>query len=155
MYFMSLLVSRTSLTIEQTSDPFHPFVDIEAQADEDEDEDDEDEDEDDRKSTLGSPSLSSFPHSAVELIDDNDENDETLYQWRNVNGDDEENDHWDAVLARARQRAGGSSSQRTPTEDQSKMLPEEVLPQDSLLYPQEGDAPLWRLRCHVSTSRIP
>ena len=79
---MSLLVSQTSLTIEQTSDPIHPFVDIEAQVDEDED--DEDEDEDDHKSILGSPSLSSFPHNAVELIDDNDENDETLYQRWNV-----------------------------------------------------------------------
>ena len=77
MYFMSLLVSQTSLTIEQTSDPFHPFVDIEAQVD-------EDEDEDDCKSILGSPSLSSFPHNAVELIDNNDKNDETLYQWWNV-----------------------------------------------------------------------
>ena len=77
MYFMSLLVSQTSLTIEQTSDPFHPFVDIEAQVD-------EDEDENDRKSILGSPSLSSFPHNAVELINNNDENNKTLYQWWNV-----------------------------------------------------------------------
>ena len=119
--------------------------------------DDDDEDEDDRKSTLGSSSLSSFPHNTVELIDDGDENDETLYQRLNDNGDDEENDHWDAVLMRARQRAKAvrSSSQRTPTIDQNNMLPEEVLPQDVLLYPHEGDTPIWRLRCHVSPSRIP
>ena len=148
---MSLLVSQMSLTIEQTSNPFHPFVHIEAQVD-------DDEDEDDHKSILGSPSLSSFPHNAVELIDDNDENDKTLYQRWNVrvNGDDEENDHWDAMLARARQHARvQSSSQQTLTIGQNKMLPEEVLPQDLLLYPQEGDAPLWRLRCHISPSRIP
>ena len=98
---MSLLVSQTSLTIEQTSDPFHPFVDIKTQAD-----------EDDHKSILGSPSLSSFPHNTVELIDDNDKNDETLYQWWNVrvNGDDEENDHWDAVLACTHQHARVRSS---------------------------------------------
>jgi hypothetical protein len=48
--------------------------------DDDDEEDEEDENGDDPKSTLGSPSLSSFPHSAVELIDDNDENDKILYQ---------------------------------------------------------------------------
>ena len=78
---MSLLVSQMSLTIEQTSNPFHPFVDIKAQVDENED---EDEDEDGCKSILGSPSLSSFSHNAVELIDDNDENNKTLYQRWNV-----------------------------------------------------------------------
>ena len=34
-----------SLTIEQTSDSFHPFIDIEAQVHDDEYEDDEDKDE--------------------------------------------------------------------------------------------------------------
>jgi hypothetical protein len=35
-----------SLILEQTSDPFHPFVDIEAQVDDDESEDEEDEEDD-------------------------------------------------------------------------------------------------------------
>ena len=33
------------LTIEQTSNPFHPFIDIEAQVDDEEDEDEENEDD--------------------------------------------------------------------------------------------------------------
>ena len=41
MYIL-LLVLWASLTIEQTSNPFHPFIDIEAQVDEDEDKEDED-----------------------------------------------------------------------------------------------------------------
>ena len=55
-------------------------------------------------------SLSSFFHGAVGLLDDEDENDETLYwvsqRW-NGDKDDEDIDNinWNAMLARAHERA--------------------------------------------------
>jgi hypothetical protein len=106
-----------------------------------------------RTSVSNSPSsLSSFLHGAVDLFDDNDENDETLYRvsrrW-NDNGDDDEieNMNWDAMLARAHERAGAvrRSYQRTPAVGQNEMLPEEVLPQKLLLHPHDGDKSIWRL----------
>ena len=45
--YILLLVLWASLTIEQTGNLFHPFIDIEAQVDEDKDKDKED--KDDRK----------------------------------------------------------------------------------------------------------
>ena len=98
-----------SLTFEQTSNPFHPFIDVEAQVNDA----NNDEDEDNYKSTLGSLSLSSFSYNTVELIDDSDENDETLYQWLNDNRNNGENNYWDAILIHAYQctKAIQSSSQ--------------------------------------------
>jgi hypothetical protein len=114
-----------------------------------------------KRATVSNPSsLSSSLHGAVDLIDDDDENDATLYkvtasQQRNDNGDDENVD-WDAMLARAHERAGAArrSYQRTPAAGYNETLHGEVLPQESFLYPHEGDKPLWRLRCHVSPPRI-
>ena len=56
------------------------------------------------------PFLSSFLHSAVGLIDDEDESNETLYwisQWWDDSGDDEEIDNidWDTMLAHAHKHA--------------------------------------------------
>ena len=112
-----------------------------------------------KRTTVSNPSSPpSSLHGAVDLIDDDNENDETLYQvsqQRNDNGDDEDVD-WDAMLARAHERAGATrkSYQRTTAAGHNETLLEEVLPQESFLYPHEGDKPLWRLRCHVSPPRI-
>ena len=103
------------------------------------------------------PSLSSFLHGAVGLIDDEDESDETLYwvsQWWDDGRDDEEIDNidWDAMLAHAHKctEAVQTPYQRTQGGGQNEMLLEEVLPQKLLLHPQDGDKPLWWLRCHIS-----
>jgi len=102
--------------------------------------------------------LSSFPHGAVGLIDDNDETDETIYKvswWWSDKGDNEEIDktHWEAMLACAHECAEAiwRSSQQTLGVSQ---LSNKILPQGLLLYPQEGDKPVWQLRCHVSPSWI-
>ena len=55
--------------------------------------------------------LSSFLHSAVGLLNDEDEDDETLYQvfqWWNGDKDDEDIDNinfWDAMLVHTHERA--------------------------------------------------
>jgi len=43
------------------------------------------------------------------------------------------------------------SSQRTLGVSQ---LSNKILPQGLLLYPQEGNKPVWQLRCHVSPPRM-
>ena len=103
-----------------------------------------------------SESLSSFLHGAVGFIDDNDKNDETLYRvserWNdNLNGDNEDI-NWDTILTRAHGRAR-AARKSTPAAGQDGMLPEEVLLQE-LLSPQEGDKPIWWLRCHVMPPQI-
>jgi hypothetical protein len=109
------------------------------------------------RTTVNKPSPllfpSSFLHGAVGLIDDHDEdeNDETLYQVSQRWGDsrDEEliDQRWAAMLKRAHKRA---EAERTPVAGQNEILYDEVLPQQSLLFPHDGDKPMWRLRCHVS-----
>ena len=107
------------------------------------------------------PSLSSFLHSAVGLINNENESDKTLYwvsqQWDD-GGDDEEIDNieWDAMLACAHDcaEAAWTPYQWSQGGGQNEMLLEEVLPQKLLLHPQDGDKPLWWLRCHVSALRI-
>ena len=99
-------------------------------------------------------SLSSFFHGAVGLLDDEDENDETLYRVsQRWNGDEDDEDidniNWNAVLARAHERAK-AVRRATQGRGQNEVLLEEVLPQKLLLHPHDGDKPLWRFRCHVS-----
>ena len=99
-------------------------------------------------------SLSSFFHSAVGLLDDEDENNETLSQvsqWWNGDEDDEDinNINWNAMLAHAHERAK-AVRRATQHGGQNEVLLEEVLPQKLLLHPHDGDKPLWRFRCHIS-----
>src|ERR1700724_4743714 len=101
------------------------------------------------------PILISFLHGDVGLIDDNDsdadENDEALYQVSQRWGDsrDEEliDQCWAAMLKRAHKRA---EAERTSVVGQNEILHYKVFPQQSLLYPHDGDKPIWQLRCHVS-----
>lgn len=110
-----------------------------------------------KRTTVRNPeSHSCHPHSSVGLIDDSDDNGETLYQVSrpsNDNDDNEEDEYWNDVIARAHQRAEAarSSSPRTSTVVRTD---EEVLPHDVLYGPQDGDKPIWRLKCHVSHPRI-
>ena len=99
-------------------------------------------------------SLSSFFHGAVGLLDDEDENDKTLYQvfqWWNGDEDDEDIDNinWNTMLACAHE-CTKAVQRATQSRGQNEVLLEEVLPQKLLLHPHDGNKPLWQFRCHVS-----
>jgi len=101
-----------------------------------------------RMTVINPPSLSLFLHGngAVDLIDDDDENDETLYRVSHRWNDNE--DDWNAMLSRAQKRAAAVRGSHRQTSGAG--LHDGILPDEALLYPHTGDKPIWRLRCHVS-----